>query len=511
MNQSLATRIPGTEGGDGPFFSPDGLWIGFFAQAEGKLKKVPVDGGTPLNICDVSGSDYGGNWTPNDVILFHTDFEGLQRVPASGGDPEYFTTVDPERGEWIHAWPEELPGGQAVIFTIAPAGSWESAKVGLFLKETGEHRILIDRATCAKYVATGHILFFRSGALHAVPFDLDELELTGSPVPLVEDVIADPATGVVQFAVSENGTLVYVGSSSGDVRRNLLSVAPDGPTEILREFPLRIGEPRISPDGLSLSLTVNDNLSNSAFRTELQRDVWSPLIPEGNSNSVVWSPDGKYVAYGHSDEDGNWNLYWQPVDRSRPAERLTTSVNLQLPTSWSPDGRFLAYMEIGPTTGWDLWILPMEGERTPEAFLQTPFFESGAVFSPDGRWIAYVSNESGRSQVYVKPHHDPGGVLQVSTGGGRTPLWSPDGRQIFYRSGNQMLSVEITTEPSLSASVPRVLFEGNYRRSDINSSLRNYDVMPDGQGFAMINYGVEAYESRQVGVVLNWFENHPEN
>jgi eukaryotic-like serine/threonine-protein kinase len=228
------------------------------------------------------------------------------------------------------------------------------------------------------------------------------------------------------------------------------------------------------------------------------------LTFQGSVNLLgVWTPDGKRIAF-QSNKEGLPNLFWQLADGSGGFERLTTSDYNQTPNSWSPDGQLLAFIENTPTTGYDIWVLRL-GDRKAQPFLRTPFNESAPRFSPDGRWLAYVSDESGRNEIYVQPYPGPGGKWQISTEGGTEPTWNRNGRELFYRSGNKMMAVEITAQPSFSVGKPRVLFEGQYVLTP--ATFPNYDVAPDGQRFLMLKPADQEQSApSQINVVLNWFE-----
>ncbi len=230
------------------------------------------------------------------------------------------------------------------------------------------------------------------------------------------------------------------------------------------------------------------------------------LTFEGDNEAPIWTPDGKWVTFA-SRSSGPFNLFWKPADGSGSEERLTTGEHFQNPESWSSDGQVLAFQEVNPTTNSDIWVLPLEGERQPRPFLQTPFNEAEAKFSPDGRWLAYVSDDSGRFEVYVLPFPGPGGQRQISTEGGREPVWNSNGRGIFYRNGDKMMAVDITTEPAFRAGTPRLLFEAGYEGPRRVLYGANYDVSSDGQRFVMVQAGQEQQEPvTQINVVLNWFE-----
>jgi Tol biopolymer transport system component len=257
---------------------------------------------------------------------------------------------------------------------------------------------------------------------------------------------------------------------------------------------------------------VIEEQETQIWQYDLSRDTLTRLTFEGNNNLVpIWTPDGKRLAF-ISNKEGPENIFWQLADGSGGLERLTTSDYTHVPHSWSPDGQLLAFVEVSPTTGWDIWVLRVGGPSTvsgqvgkPQPFLRTPFNESVPRFSPDGRWLAYISNESGRFEIYVQPYPGPGGKWQISTEGGTEPAWNPNGRELFYRSGDRMMAVDIATQPGFAAGKPRMLFEGPYEPAPITNP--NYDVSPDGQRFLMLK-PVEREQAvpTQINVVLNWFE-----
>jgi Tol biopolymer transport system component len=259
-------------------------------------------------------------------------------------------------------------------------------------------------------------------------------------------------------------------------------------------------EPRLSPDGRRLALTITATRNTDVWVYDIARGALSRLTFEGTNAAPLWTPDGKRITY-QSERVGAWGLFWTAANGSGPEERLTTSPSFQLPESWSPDGRLLAFRQIDPSTGEDIWILPLEGERKPTPFLRTTFDEREAAFSPDGRWIAYVSLESGRPEVYVQAFPGPGGKWQISTDGGNRPLWARDGRELFYLRGDALMSVAITTRPAFTASVPRSLFQRGAAGGFVET---NYDVTPDGQRFVMAQGSEQEHAPTQLTLVLGW-------
>ncbi len=497
MDQLEATPIRNSEGASSPFFSPDSQWLAFFAG--NKLKKVLVEGGTPQPICDAV-EVRGASWGPADTIVFATGTSGLRRVSATGGTPQVVSTPDTKKGEVQHQFPEILPGGEAALFDAWASGKGQIAVLSL---KTGKRRNLIE-GTNAHYVPTGHLVFMRAESLLAAPFDLRRLELTGPAVPVLEGIMSLAPFGIGSglFALSSNGTLVY--APGGSVANHaLVWVDRRGTVQPLTSDPRAYEEPRLSPDGRRVAVT---------FR-EANPDVWVYEIPggtltrltfdPGEDETPIWTPDGRRVTYS-SDRSGQpRSVYWKAADGSAAEERLFTSEHHPHVSSWSPDGRALAFTDFDPVTGGDIWVFPLQGRRAPHPFLRTPFNERAARFSPDGRWLAYVSNESGSDEVYVQPFPGPEGKWQVSTNGGTEPVWSPKGGELFYRSGEKMMAVNVVSGQTFSAENPRVLFEGRFvptRRGDAT-----YDVSPDGQRFLMVKRNQQSTPA-QLNVVLNWFE-----
>jgi Tol biopolymer transport system component len=336
--------------------------------------------------------------------------------------------------------------------------------------------------------------------LLAVPFDVDRLEVTGSPVPLLEgvQVIRDD---FAQFTFASDGSLVFL-PGGVPAERRLVWVDRQGRFEPLAAPPRNYLPPRISPDGRQLAVTIAED-STDVWVYDMIRHTLTRLTFEGINNLPLWTPDGKRVTFS-STRAGSTNLFWKPADGSGAAERLTTSEYTQIPQSWSPDGQVLGFHELHPITNWDIWVLPLEGERKPRPFLQTPFYESSPKFSPNGRWLAYSSNESGRFEVYVQAFPGPGGKWQISIEGGVEPVWARNGEELFYRNGDRMMAVDITADPTFSAGTPSLLFEGPYQLS--GGTRPNYDVTPDGQHFLMVNLSEQESPVTRLTVVLNWFE-----
>ena len=497
MDGLEARPIAGTEGAYNPFFSPDGQWLGFFAG--GSLKKILVSGGAALNLGAVTAAPRGASWGSQGAIVFTPTLAApLQQVLDAGGASQPLTRL--ETGETTHRWPEFLPGGQAVLF--AAGASAATSQVAVYSASTGERRTLVPSGTHPRYAPSGHLIYVQQGTLMAVPFDAARLEVTGTPVPVVEGVLQSAANGIAQYAISADGSLVYIPGGIEATQRKIVWVDRKGIEQPLPAQARAYRFPRLSPDGQRVAVTIEESESHN-WLYDLRRDTLTRLTFEGSINLMgAWTPDGKRIAFD-SNRAGPQNLFWQAADGSGATERLNTSEFLSVPNSWSPDGQALAFIEIRPDTGNDINVLTLSDHKV-QPFLRTRFIEGAPSFSPDGRWMVYISDESGRREVYVQPYPGPGGKWQISTEGGTEPVWNRNGRELFFRSGDKMMAVDITTQPAFSAGKPRMLFEAPYVPTA--ATFPNYDVSPDGQRFLMLKPGEQAQTATQINVVLNWSE-----
>ncbi|MCH8153269.1 MAG: protein kinase [Planctomycetes bacterium] len=507
INDYQSTALPGTEDAFNPFFSPDGESVGFVAGA--KLKKVSLAGGMPVELADVSNS-VGASWGTDGSIIYTPHWRGgLWRVSVDGGEPQPLTTPDLQNKEASHRWPQILPGNKAVLFTIKTTDliTFDNARIAVVSFDTGEVHILVQGGMSPRYVPTGHLVYARRGTLFAAPFDLKRLRLTGSAVPVLQEVQTDTWSGAPQFNVSQQGALLYVEEIPGGVPdQNTLVVWVDRRGEAQPWTKERRGysTAKLSPDGRQLVVGVGAANGNLWIGDVARGSLTRLTYGTGNNIQPIWTPDGTRITF-MSDRQGSEDIFWMPADRSSPAELLLKGWHYPMPTSWTPDGSTLAFTETGPDTGMDIWVLSLQGEREPEPFLRSVFNEDGAVFSPDGGWIAYQSDESGRYEVYVQPYPGPGPKVQVSDGGGWSPLWSRDGRELFYHNGDAMMVVAVELGPAFTAATPQVLFEGRYRWV-FDPGSPEYDVSADGQRFLMAQPREQEADITHLNLVLNWFE-----
>jgi Tol biopolymer transport system component len=514
LAQPHATPLSGTDGADSPFFSPDGQWIGFFAG--GKLKKIAITGGVAVSLCDAP-NDRGGAWSEDGTIVFAPDNKSgtsLLRVPSAGGTPALLTSL--AEGEVTQRWPQMLPNGKAVLFTSSPTNTThDDANLVVQPLPGGTRKVVQHGGYHGRYLPSGHLLYVHDGTLFAAPFDLDRLEVTGQPVPALESVRSNAATGGAQFAVSASGALVYLPGLSTGSGVPIYWTDHDAKTTPLRATPANWSNVLFAPDGRRLALQIRE-AQNDIWVYEWARDTLTRLtFDTAEDTKPVWTPDGRRIVFTSTRADKTTpNLYWQRADGTGGVQRLTESKNTQQPASWHPSGKFLAFEEINPQTQNDLMILPLEGDEEsgwkagkPTVFLNGPFVEREPMFSPDGRWIAYSSAETGRPEVYVRPFPGPGGTWQISTDGGLFPTWSRTKHELFYGTNNGQVMVAAYTPEgdSFRAEKPRLWSEQGFVTRGID---RMFDLHPDGERVALAPATQTPRGPRQdhVTFIFNFFD-----
>ncbi len=495
LDEADAQPLAGTEDGLHPFFSADGQAIGFWVPT-GVVKRLPIGGGAVRDIA-TAASPGGASWGEDGSLVFAPDATGaLMRVPANGGAPQPLTALD--RGEAGHVWPQVLPGGRAVLFTVEIAGKpFDNARAEVVDLGTRARRVVLEGGTGARYVSSGHLLYGRHHALHAAPFDLRGLHVTGPVRSVLEGVRIQAGTGALQ-ADAAGGALVYLPRRPGTSDRSLVWVDRQG-----NETAAAVARPyrnaKVAPDGrliVALLEAANDDL----WVLDDASGALTRLTFTGENTAPLWSPDGRDVLFGADQGGGQMNIYRLGADGSGTAARLTTSPNFQLPTSVSPDGRQLLIEEWDPASGrQDIAVVDLGGDggAVAKPFANTPFEEHDGRFSPDGRLVAYASDESGRFEIYVQAFAAGGGKRQISVEGGFVPTWSRDGREMYFRHGDAVMAVALSPGPPVSASKPRKLFQGPF--------VPSFDVGPDGR-FLMIKKSEEETSSREIKLILGFDE-----
>jgi Tol biopolymer transport system component len=518
FDEATATLLTGTEGADQPFFSPDGQWIGFFAGND--LRKVPVQGGTPVRLAGVR-TPRGASWGDDDkIVAALTNSAGLSVLAADGGAARSLTTVSPD--DPTHRWPQVLPGAKAVIFTAnAPTlNSYEDATIDVQSLETGQRKTVWRGGYSGRYVPTertrGHLVYVRGGVLFAAPFDPVRLEIEGTPARLLEDLAADAGSAAGRFDFSRTGTFIYQ-SGTGQLPWAVGVVDETGKTELLLTKPALYYSPRFSPDGQRVAIGIDNGKGQDIYVYDRQRDVPVQLTyGMQQAADPVWSSDGTHLffrTYGASPA-----LWWVRTDGTGQPVRLVDARTADIgPDSLSPDGRVLIYSAPVEDGSEDMWTMALDlaDIDRPKAAMPQPFFhtaanESRPAFSPDGRWVAYQSNESGSAEIYVRPYagaaSTAAGKWQISTGGGTEPMWSRSGRHLFYIVRRQLMVTEyqsaggrfVAGKPRAWATLPPVGDTG----------FSKIDVAPDGTRVVVLmrSQPDENAPAPRTNLLLNFFD-----
>jgi serine/threonine-protein kinase len=515
LDRYEAEPISGTEGAFYPFLSPDGQWIGFYHS--GRLRKISIAGGAAVDLCSTGNDIPGASWGTNGRVVFSPGFgKGLHEVSASGGETKQVTAIDRASGEGAHMWPQVLPDGKSVLFTIWTVGEWEDARIAVVSLDTGERREIARGGTHARYLPSGHLVYARAGTLLAIPFDLDRLETSGNEVPVLHDLMMSSDFGAAFHAVSSTGTLVYLPGGERVLQTSVLRVDRRGTAERLIDEPISAAWIDLSPDGRQLAVNVA-GATYHVWIYDLETGMRRQLTFEGDNVSPRWTPDGKRLAI-YSNLGTGYDIVQKLADGSGGRELAASDLGLHDMGSWTPDGEVLLLAVSVAAGAGDLYELSPESEPAVRPLLETEFDEYAPRVSPDGRWLAYVSDSSGGPEVYVVAYPGMDKRSRISSGGGHEPRWRHDGRELFFVSGRRLYGVPVATGDEFSAGEPVVLFEelhvagtGDHDPAVYPFATReetgeiSYDVFPDGEHF-VVAVGEPDPAPEQVRVVLNWFE-----
>jgi hypothetical protein len=500
LNGLAFERIAGAERGGAPFFSPDSKWIGF--RSGDRIMKVPADGGPAIAICDAARVNRA-TWGDDGTIVMEMSGD-LFEVPETGGTPHLLLKAD---ADGTFTQPYFLAGSQALLVRRGFGGP--SGRIEAINRRTLA-RVRLAEGSHPMVAVNGALVFEQQGHLWAVRFDQKRLTVRGVPVPIVDSVRV--SFNQALFSTSSDGSLAYVRGGATTAARSLVWVDRTGKTIRAVEATGEFQSPRVSPDGKRVVVSVSEGSSLDLWSYDLERGTRLRLTTSGNNRRTVWSSDGTQIAYysnragtvaplppeGSADQD----LYVIPSTGGEP-KLLLARPGPQYPDAWSADGRFIVFEdgESGNGARRDLWVLPLGGSPSP--LVVTPFNEHGAVLSPDDEWFAFVSDESGRSEVYVQPFQRPGAKIPISTNGGLQPVWARSGRELFYREGDWLMRVAIQTSP-LAVSVPGRLFELPVSTYNLDQNFADYDVAPDGRFIAI--RADTSDRNDDIVIVLNWVE-----
>ncbi len=506
LDEAQAQALEGTEGGDGPFFSPDGEWIGFFAG--GKLWKITVSGAALQTLAEAQ-FHRGGDWGDDGFVYFAPINSGtLWRVPEGGGAATEVTHLDTAAGEISHRWPHRIAGTTTLLYAAWTGPGNDEHHVARQTIGSKEHVLLVKGGDAPQYVAKpGLLLYAQQNQLFSVPWEPSQQDL-GKAVP--EAAAEQPNynggnEGTPSYAVSDNGTLVYISTKGAYDKRRLVWIGRAGAITPL-PLPERAYENvAISPQGDRAVVQTREGTTR-LWIYDFVRGTLTPLATgTGSSQAPLWTADGRRVIY-RGTRHGTRNLYWIPVDGSGDEERLSTMPGLiQTPTSVSADGRVLLFDQSGPDEpgGSATWVMPLDGDRTARRFLPSPAPSRDGQLSPDGRWVAYQASVASRQEIFVAPFSGSGERRLVSTDGGTEPLWSPDGRELFFQSASRLMGVTVTPGTTFSASPPRVVHDGRFFATTNGNT--SFSITKDGARFLRLQPVDEEQAITHIEVVLNWF------
>jgi Tol biopolymer transport system component len=505
LDAAAAVPLPGTEGAQDLFLSPDGAWVAFFA--DGKLVKTPLSGGPSVTLCE-GGQSRGGVWGEDGNIIVAPEVtSGLMRVPATGGTLQPITTPDSAKGERSHRWPEILPDGHSVLFTVGmleKPGDYDDSAIDVVDLKTGARHNVYQGASMARLAPSGHLLVASRGVLYALPFDAKTARVTGPAVPAVEGVSGDPSSGVSFFGVGLDGTLAYIAGGPAGRERDVFWVDRDGKTTPIPVPPRQYRDIRISPDGTRIALSEGPGSGRQSDIDiyDIVHGTTLRLTSDGQSGTPVWTPDGRSVVYDH---------YSSHTVQRRAADGSGAPVAIRghesfliIPSAVMPDGLTVLLNRSGLPSKGDILTLAMDGSEDMKSWSATPAHEVEAIPSPDGKLLAYTVVEKADPAIMVQSYPGPGGRWQVSEGPAVSARWSHDQRQLFFLSNQAVMVVPVTSTSPFTYGRPEQVLSLRELHTAPRWGSSQYDVTPDGRRFVFLLDRLRESSPQQVNVVLNW-------
>ena len=490
LNAAESTAIPATEGATCPFFSPDGKWIAFTAGA--KLKKVALAGGTPVTLTDTPGFR-GAVWSDDGSIYFVPDlYVPISRIPETGGVPQAVTKIRAAEGELQHRWPDVLPGGKVLLYTVGRGADWDEATIVAERLDTGERKVLVKGGSSPRYLSSGDLVYARGGSIYAISFDPKTLETRGHEVEVARNVFLDPR-GLAHMDVSRTGLLVTSPADSIGGSSILSWIDREGRSERLPLPPLSYGFVSLSPRGDRVALSIGNGVSI----LDLARLSLNRLTLPRRAENPIWSRDGRRIYLGY-EQGKSYQIFSKAADDSGMPQLVVPSDLQEDPFAFSADGTKLLSIRFTSNGQRELVIHePGATKASSRSLFTSPNLDSvNAAFSPDARWVVYQSGDSGRPEIYVRPASGEDRKWQISVAGGTFPVWSPAGDEIFFLCGPQVLSAPVSEKDGeLVAGQPRLLFD--------NHRVFAFDVARDGKRFLVAEDPNPGAQTR-LDVVVQW-------
>jgi eukaryotic-like serine/threonine-protein kinase len=486
--------IPGTEGAYSPFFSPDGKWIGFIAN--GEIKKVFVSGGAVINIYDIAPSIPYVFWgQDNNIYITPENAGGIYKVSSEGGKQQSVVDPNDKNGGLSYRFPVLLPDNNLIFTSVSGSGS---NILGKDFK-TGDVKTIVDNATYAQYLKSGYLTYIKDNTLFVVKFDEDNLALSGTSLPMITGVTTIQQNGLAEMSISANGTLVYLPGGELSIERNLIWVDQFGKITKSTDLKQTIEDMNLSPDGKKIAVTVEGTIY-SIWIYDIERGNISRLTYNADDRDPFWLPDGKSIVYG-SFRNGYYGMYLLSTDRNQQEIRLTKTKNWQDPYSVSSDGKYLFFAEEDSLGQVHNAVMELKEGAKPDFFAGKKFFAQAPSISPNNKYIAYESSESGKPEIYVVPFKNSGSKILVSNNGGHRPLWSSDGKILYYLENGKLMKVDVNTGPQFSAGVPTEVFSA---KDFYIETGHYYSQIPGTKNFIFIREKETNISQNSLNIIPNW-------